>query len=65
MRPIHLRSDNEEAAAAWHVARFDAGLSDVLVGRELRSGALVKMLDPPLPGFGFYFHMCPITRGSR
>ena len=30
-------------------------LSDVLVARELTSGALVKALDLPLPGFGFYF----------
>ena len=31
-----------------------AVLSDVLVGRELASGALVKVLDLPLDGFGFY-----------
>jgi LysR family transcriptional regulator, glycine cleavage system transcriptional activator len=29
-------------------------LSDVLVAPELRGGALVKVLDLPLPGFGFY-----------
>jgi LysR family glycine cleavage system transcriptional activator len=29
-------------------------LSDRLVGPELDSGTLVKVLDPPLPGFGFY-----------
>jgi len=34
-------------------------LSDVLAGRELQSGALVKVLDPPLPGFGFYFTHVP------
>ena len=34
-------------------------LSDVLVGRELASGALVKVLDPPLPGFGFYLAHVP------
>jgi LysR family glycine cleavage system transcriptional activator len=34
-------------------------LSDVLVGRELQSGALVKVLDRPLPGFGFYFTHVP------
>lgn len=34
-------------------------LSDVLVARELTSGALVKALDLPLPGFGFYFVHVP------
>ena len=34
-------------------------LSDLLVGPELESGALVKVLDPPLPGFGFYFTHVP------
>jgi LysR family transcriptional regulator, glycine cleavage system transcriptional activator len=28
--------------------------SDILVGRELATGELVKVLDLPLPGFGFY-----------
>jgi LysR family glycine cleavage system transcriptional activator len=34
-------------------------LSDVLVARELASGVLVKALDLPLPGFGFYFAHVP------
>ena len=34
-------------------------LSDLLVGPELESGVLVKVLDPPLPGFGFYFTHVP------
>ena len=34
-------------------------LSDILVARELASGALVKLLDQPLPGFGFYFTHLP------
>jgi LysR family glycine cleavage system transcriptional activator len=28
--------------------------SDVLISRELKSGALVKLFDQPLPGLGFY-----------
>ncbi|MDR3534376.1 MAG: LysR substrate-binding domain-containing protein [Rhodopila sp.] len=34
-------------------------LSDVLVARELANGALVKALDLPLPGFGFYLAHVP------
>ena len=34
-------------------------LSDVLVARELASGALLKALDLPLPGFGFYLAHVP------
>jgi LysR family glycine cleavage system transcriptional activator len=34
-------------------------LSDVLIAAELASGALVKVLDPPLPGFGFYVAHLP------
>jgi LysR family glycine cleavage system transcriptional activator len=34
-------------------------LSDVLVARELASGALVKALELPLPGFGFYLAHVP------
>jgi len=34
-------------------------LSDLLVGPELASGALVRVLGPPLPGFGFYFTHLP------
>lgn len=30
-------------------------LSDIVVSRELRSGLLVKALDLPIPGLGFYF----------
>ena len=33
--------------------------SDVLVARELKSGALVKALDLALPGFGFYLVHLP------
>ena len=28
--------------------------SDVLISRELKSGALIKLFDQPLPGLGFY-----------
>jgi LysR family glycine cleavage system transcriptional activator len=34
-------------------------LSDVLVARELASGVLVKAIDLPLPGFGFYLTHTP------
>jgi LysR family glycine cleavage system transcriptional activator len=34
-------------------------LSDVLVARELASGMLVKAIDLPLPGFGFYLAHVP------
>lgn len=34
--------------------------SDVLVAEELRTGALVKAWDLPLPGFGFYIAHLPI-----
>src|SRR5262245_56582038 len=34
-------------------------LSDVLVARELASGLLVRALDVPLPGFGFYLAYLP------
>jgi LysR family glycine cleavage system transcriptional activator len=34
-------------------------LSDVLVANELASGALVKVIDLPLPGFGFYLTYTP------
>jgi LysR family glycine cleavage system transcriptional activator len=34
-------------------------LSDVLVARELASGTLVKAIDLPLPGFGFYIVYLP------
>ena len=34
--------------------------SDVLAAEELRSGALVKAYDLPLPGFGFYVAHLPV-----
>ena len=34
--------------------------SDVLVADELRTGALVKAYDLPLPGFGFYVAHLPV-----
>jgi LysR family glycine cleavage system transcriptional activator len=34
-------------------------LSDVVVGRELESGQLVKALDLPIPGLGFYLAHVP------
>jgi LysR family transcriptional regulator, glycine cleavage system transcriptional activator len=34
--------------------------SDVLVAEELRTGALVKAWDLPLPGFGFYVAHLPV-----
>ena len=42
------------------VAGQGVGLfSDVLVERELANGALVKVLDLALPGFGFYLVHTP------
>jgi LysR family glycine cleavage system transcriptional activator len=40
----------DAVAAGQGIAMF----SDVVVGRELRSGVLVKVHDLSLPGYGFY-----------
>jgi LysR family glycine cleavage system transcriptional activator len=34
-------------------------LSDIVVGRELAAGQLVKALDLPIPGLGFYLVHTP------
>ncbi len=54
--------DELAAVAAVIAGQGIALLSDVLVAPELASGALVKVLDLPLPGFGFYLVQGPGPR---
>jgi LysR family glycine cleavage system transcriptional activator len=63
--PVSTRTDalsfREElhAIEAVIAGQGIAILSDVLVARELASRTLVKVLDLPLPGFGFYVAHLP------
>ena len=48
-----------EAVIAGQVVAI---LSDAMIAGELAAGSLVKVLDVPLPGFGFYFVRAPDHR---